>query len=147
MLRLSPHLTFNGDCKAAFQTYRRILGGELTTLMSYGESPMAAQVDPRWHDRIVHATLLLADVELLGADLLPEDYRAPQGFFVTLTVEGPGRGKSIFESLADGGQVQLPFASTFWSPGFGVLVDRYKVPWEINSAASAPPPDNSIEQP
>ena len=98
---------------------------------------MAAQVDPRWHDRIVHATLLLDDVELVGADLLPQDYQTPQGFFVTLTVEGSERGRTIFEALSEGGRVRLPFAPTFWSPGFGVLVDRYGVPWEINSAPSA----------
>jgi PhnB protein len=102
MLRLSPHLTFDGHCRAAFQEYRRVLGGVLTTLMSYGESPMAAQVNPRWHDRIAHATLLLDDVELVGADLLPQDYQTPQGFFVTLTVEGSERGRTIFDALSEG---------------------------------------------
>ncbi|HTY49966.1 MAG TPA: hypothetical protein VMB48_09770, partial [Steroidobacteraceae bacterium] len=106
-------------------------------LLSYGESPMAAQTDSRWHDRIVHAALLLGDTELTGVDLLPHDYQVPRGFFVTLTVEGPDRGEAIFRSLAEQGQIRLPFARTFWSPGFGVLVDRFGVPWEINSAQFA----------
>lgn len=133
MRRIAPHLTFNGDCRAAFQAYQRILGGTLTTLMSYGESPLASQVDARWHDRIVHATLQLQEAELTGVDLLPESYRMPQGFFVTLTVENADRGRAIFDALSDGGEVRLPYAPTFWSPGFGVLVDRFGIPWEINS--------------
>ena len=135
MLHLSPHLTFDGQCRSAFEAYQRILGGTLTTLMTYGESPMAANVDSQYHDRIVHATLLLPHAELVGADLLPQDYRVPQGFFVVLTVEGPDLGRTIFDSLAEGGQVRLPFATTFWSPGFGVLVDKYGVPWEINTTS------------
>src|SRR6266699_1438117 len=53
-MRISPHLCFNGQCRAAFTAYQRILGGTLATMLTYGESPMANQVDSRWHDRIVH---------------------------------------------------------------------------------------------
>lgn len=137
MLQVSPHLTFDGQCRAAFETYQRILGGTLTTLMSYGDSPMATQVDALWHDRIVHATLVLPGTELLGADALPQDYEAPRGIFVVLTVDDPDRGKAIFDALAEHGRVRVPFAATFWSPGFGVLVDRFRVPWEINSVPAS----------
>jgi PhnB protein len=26
----------------------------------------------------------------------------------------------------------MPFQKTFWSPGFGMVVDRYDIPWMIN---------------
>lgn len=94
---------------------------------------MASQVDVQWHDRIVHVTLCVGDIELTGVDLLPQDYRTPQGFFVTVSIEGADRAAAVFGALAEGGEVRLPYASTFWSPGFGVLVDRFGVPWEVNS--------------
>lgn len=100
---------------------------------------MSAQVEPEWHDRIVHASLQVGDVELAGVDLLPGDYRKPQGFFVTLTLEDPSRAAVVFASLADGGEVRLPFQETFWSPGFGGVVDRFGIPWEINSVEPAVP--------
>ena len=134
-MRISPHLCFNGQCREAMEKYQTILGGTLQTMLTYGESPMAASTDPGLHERIVHATLLMGDIELTGADVTPESYRAPQGFFVTLSVQDAVRAKVIFDELSDGGTVQMPFQSTFWSPGFGVLVDRYGVPWEINSGA------------
>jgi PhnB protein len=84
---------------------------------------------------IVHATLMLGEMELTGVDLLPESYKRPQGFFMTLGVPGAERAKAIFDALAVGGDIQLPFQTTFWSPGFGVLVDRFGTPWEINSGA------------
>ena len=132
-MRISPHLCFNGQCRAAFTAYQRILGGTLATMLTYGESPMANQVDSRWHDRILHATLQFGDIELTGTDLLSTDYIKPQGFFVTLTVEDSGRAHQIFSMLAERGTIGLPFQSTFWSPGFGVVVDEFGMPWEINS--------------
>ena len=132
-MRISPHLCFDGQCRAAFLSYHQLFGGTLT-MLTYGESPMAPHVDPQWHERIVHATLRFDDVELAGADVLPDDYRKPQGVFVLLTVEDIAKAERIFSALAAGGEIQLPFQQTFWSAGFGVLVDQFGVPWEINSA-------------
>lgn len=131
-MRCSPHLCFDGQCEAAFRVYHELLGGRLTTLLKYGESPMAGQVPAQYRDRIIHATLDLGDQELLGADVFPEDYRQPQGFFVTLGIEEYDRAKTVFEALAEGGQVRMPFQETFWSPGFGVVIDRFGIPWEIH---------------
>ncbi len=108
-------------------------------MLAYGESPMAAQVDAQWHDRIVHASLQFGDIELAGIDLFPRDYRKPQGFSVLLTFEDVTRASQVFASLADGGEVRLPLQPTFWSPGFGVVIDRFAIPWEINSAGPATP--------
>jgi PhnB protein len=120
--------------------YQSILGGTIETMLTYGESPMASSVDPRWHERIVHATLLLDDVELTGVDMIPGSYQRPQGFFVTLGVDGVERARKIFDALRQDGSVRVPFERTFWSPGFGVLVDRFGTPWEINANAGRDAP-------
>ena len=132
-MRISPHLCFDGQCRTAFQAYQRILGGKIQTMLTYGESPTASSTDLKWHDRIVHATLVLDEIELTGVDLPPGSYRQPQGFFVTVTVSGSPRAEEIFKALGEGGSIQFPFQKTFWSPGFGVLVDRFGIPWEINT--------------
>jgi PhnB protein len=133
-VRISPHLCFDGQCEAAFRAYHQILGGAIVTMLKYGDSPMAIQVEPRWHDRIVHATLQFGELELTGVDVFPHDYQRPQGFFVTLTISELAKAKQIFISLSEGGEIRLPFQTTFWSAGFGVLIDRFGVPWEINCA-------------
>ena len=132
-MQLSVHLNFDGQCAAAFRQYHRLLGGKLSTLMTYGESPMADKVPVEWRDRIVHATLHVDGMELMGADVAPESYTTPQGFAVVLNVPDVERARELFGSLAEGGTLRLPFQKTFWSTGYGLLVDRYGVPWEINS--------------
>jgi PhnB protein len=134
-MRISPHLTFNGQCRAAFTRYHQLLGGELR-MLTFGDSPMAADVEPRWHDRIVHVTLQIGDFELAGADVLPEDYATPQGFSVLLTFEDSVKAEHVFNELASGGEVKFPFQSTFWSAGFGVLLDEFGIPWEVSCAQS-----------
>ena len=134
-LRITPHLIFDGQCREAFIAYQRIFGGKLATFMTFGESPLAANVDAKWHARILHATLEIDGAELNGADVLPHDYLRPQGFSVILNLTGVERARDTFAALAEGGKVTMPLQSTFWSPGFGVLVDRFAIPWEINCAA------------
>jgi PhnB protein len=133
-MRLSVHLSFDGQCATAFRFYEKRLGGKLTTLMSYGDSPMADKVPVEWRERIVHATLELESTQLMGADVSPESYVTPQGFAVTLSVAGVERGREVFGALAEGGTLRMPFQKTFWSPGYGMLVDRFGVPWEISCA-------------
>jgi PhnB protein len=135
-MSFSCHLTFDGRCAEAFRTYQRVLGGDLK-LLEYGESPMANQVPPHWQRKIVHATFVLDARELLGSDAFPDAYEPPRGFAVTLAIPDPARAKRIFESLADNGRVNVPFQETFWSPGYGFVVDRFGVPWEVNSGGPA----------
>ena len=130
-MRISIHLMFDGDCATAFRFYHELLGGELTTLMTFGDSPLAATVEPRYRDRILHATLKLGDQELLGADVMPSDYARPQGFSILLSQPTPTEAKRVFDALADGGRVNMPLQKTFWAESFGVVTDRFGVTWEV----------------
>jgi PhnB protein len=130
-MQIRVHLIFGGQCEAAFRYYQRVLGGEITTLMTFGDSPLAATTEPRYHSRLVHATLALGDQELLGADVPTSDFARPYGFAVVLSLPNVEEAKRVFDAFADGGSVQMPFQKTFWADGFGFVTDRFGVPWEI----------------
>jgi PhnB protein len=139
-LRLSVHLAFDGLCEDAFRFYHQLLGGQLTSMLKYGDSPLADQTPPHLRDRIIHATLSFGTHELLGADVMPQDFEPQQGFSVMLNLPDPKHARVVFDSLSVGGKIRMPFQETFWSPGFGVVTDRFGTPWEINSeVASAEP--------
>jgi len=55
-MKLQPYLYFDGDCRAAMDLYRQVLGGEIMTMITYGEGPPDL-AGPEWRDRILHATL------------------------------------------------------------------------------------------
>ena len=47
-------------------------------------------------------------------------------------MEDEQAARGIFESLAEGGEITMPLQKTFWSPCYGMLNDRFGIPWEIN---------------
>lgn len=138
MLKLNPHLTYNGQCEAAFQLYERCLGGKIVTMLTYGNSPMADQVPVEWRGKIVHATLTVGESVLYGADVPPEQYRSPSGIHMVLGLDDPAEAERIFQALSEGGSVQMPLQKTFWAVRFGTLVDRFGISWEINCESPRP---------
>jgi len=99
-MQLNPHLTFNGQCEAAFRFYEKCLGGKIVVMMMYGDSQMAEQTPLAWREKILHATLALGDHRLTGCDVLPESYEKPQGFSVFLQIGAAEEAEQIFTSLA-----------------------------------------------
>jgi PhnB protein len=134
-MALTAHLSFSGHCREAFNFYAQLFGGDLM-MLAYGETPMAKDVPAEWSEKIVHATLSSGGNQLAGSDVLPEHYRRPQGFSVLVQVDGVEEARRIFAALAEGGSVELPIQKTFWSPAFGVLTDRFGIPWEINGKSA-----------
>jgi PhnB protein len=132
LMKLSIHLTYGGQCEAAFRFYERSLDGAIVTMLKYGASPMAADVPPDWREKIVHATLTVGENVIAGADLLLKDYEPPKGFFALLDIDDPTRAERVFDSLSENGTVRMPIQETFWASRFGVLVDQFGIPWEIN---------------
>jgi len=131
-MEVTPHLTFCGRCEEAFRFYERALGGKIVTMLTYGNSPLADQVPEEWRGKILHASLTVAGGALAGADVLPEQYRRPQGFYVLLGIDQPTDAERVFGSLAEDGAVGMPPQQTFWSTRFGVVVDRFGIPWEVS---------------
>jgi PhnB protein len=136
-MRLIPCLTFNGQCEAAFKFYEQCLGGRIVTMMPHAGSPMEEHVPPEWRSKILHASLIVGDQELMGSDAPPDRYEEPKGFSVSLHVKGPADAERAFYALAEGGTVKMPLQQTFWTVRFGMLVDRFGIPWMFNCEQAA----------
>ena len=130
-MRVNPYLVFNGDCADAFAFYEQVLGGNLT-VQTHGQSPMAEQVSPEWHSRVLHARLEVGDTVLMGSDRPPDSAETPEGFSVSLQADDPAEAERIFAALADGGTTTMPIQQTFWATRFGMLTDRFGMPWMVN---------------
>ena len=131
-MQLHPYLNFNGQCEAAFKFYAQLLGGKITFQMTWGEMPGADQFPAEMHKLIMHSTLSVGDQILMGADAPPDRYQQPQGLNVSLHIKDKAEGERIFNALAEHGNATMPFQQTFWSPGFGMCVDQFGIPWMIN---------------
>lgn len=131
-MQLNPYLSFDGRCKAAFEFYEKTLGGKIVAMMTYAETPMKDQVPSEQHGKIVHARMTVGDEVLMGGDAPPGQYSPTQGMVIMLGIDQPAEAERVFNALVDGGTVKMPIAETFWAQRFGMLVDRFGIPWMVN---------------
>jgi PhnB protein len=128
------HLAFDGNCAEAVRFYEKALGGKIEMLLDGASSPMAAEIPKEAAHRIVHARLALPGGGVLYAADTPAGmpYGGIKGASLALDYDSVAQARAIFDKLADGGQVTMAMAPTFWAKAFGMLVDRYGVTWMVN---------------
>lgn len=137
-MRLNPYLNFDGTCEEAFNFYAQLLGGKIEALHTFGDTPAAEHVPDDHRHKIMHARLAIGDQAIMGSDCIPaRPYPGVSGCYVSLNVDKVADAERIYAALAEGGQIQMPLEKTFWAERFGMLVDRFGVPWMLNCEAAA----------
>jgi PhnB protein len=131
-LEVSAYLSFDGECEAAFSYYEEVLGAIHGLLFRYADSPAADVVPEGWGNKIMHGSVRIGGKLLEGADVPPDRYEKPQGFSLSLNVANADEAERVFEKLGNGGKILYPITKTFWSERFGMVVDRFGIPWMIN---------------
>jgi PhnB protein len=133
-MQIQPYLFFDGRCEEALEYYRRSLGAETTQLLRFKDSPEACEsgtIPPGSENKVMHTSFRIGDTTLMASDGNCQGRPRFQGFSLSLTVPNEAEAERLFNSLADGGQVQMPLAKTFFSPRFGMVADRFGVSWMI----------------
>jgi len=136
-MNTNPYLSFQGNCKDAFDTYARVLGGQILFSTTWGESPMADQMPEAGRNQIMHATIRIGESLIMGADMPPEHAKPIQGVSMSVNAADAAEADRIFGALSEGGQVTMPLEKTFWAERFGMCTDRFGVPWMVNCEMSA----------
>jgi PhnB protein len=131
-MQVQSYLNFNGRCEEALEFYRKALGAEVTMLMRFKDMP-----DPKppsmagSENKVMHARFRVGDTTLLASDGQCTGKPTFSGMSLSMTADNEAAAERLFAALADGGQVQMPLAKTFFSPRFGMLADRFGVSWMI----------------
>lgn len=130
-MSFAPYLFFSGNCREAFTRYHEVLGGELY-LMPMSEVPDGSEVPEGSPDLIIHAALNIDGSFLMASDDPTGDAGGAKGISVSYVVKDAGEAKRVFDALAEGGEVTAPLSETFFSPMFGMCVDRFGIAWMVN---------------
>ncbi|WP_210526545.1 VOC family protein [Rubellimicrobium arenae] len=130
-----PYLFFDGTAEEALRTYARIFGSPDPQIMKAADAPSGESWgDP---DSVMHAALRIGDGWLYASDYSKAVPMA--GNSITLTYPTTSEGRRVFDALAEGGEIEMPYESTFWSPGFGSLTDRFGTRWMIDTESQPAP--------
>ena len=134
-MQIQPYLFFDGRCEEAITFYQKTLGAEVQMLMRFKESPEPPQPGgcgaPGQDDKIMHASIRIGDTTVMCSDGMCAGKPTFAGFSLSISVKTEAEADRIFNALADGGQVQMPLAKTFFSPRFGMVADRFGVGWMV----------------
>jgi PhnB protein len=87
----------------------------------------------------MHGSLTVGEQVLMGGDVAPDRYEAPRGFSLSLQIGSTTEAEHLFQELGQEGRIVMPLEKTFWAARFGMLVDRFGIPWLINCEESDQP--------
>jgi PhnB protein len=131
-MQVQPYLFFDGRCEEAVEFYRGALGAEVEMLMRFKDAPEADKMPPGTDlNKVMHCSLRIGEATVMASDGHCQGKPSFEGFGLSLTAPDVAEAERLFNTLADGGQVQQPLIETFFSPRFGMVADRFGVPWMI----------------
>lgn len=130
-MQVQPYLFFDGRCQEAIDFYRQALGAEVQMLMHFKDCPQPTTVPPGSEDKVMHAALKIGDARVMASDGRCTGAPSFQGFALSLDATDDAHAKRLFDALSQGGQVQMPLASTFFASSFGMVTDRFGVTWMV----------------
>ena len=129
---ISNYLVFGGRCEEALEFYRQALGAEIEAIMRFKDSPDPCPgLAPGTENKVIHSSFRIAGALVMASDGMCTSGSKFEGFSLCYTVPDKATADRAFAALADGGQIQMPMAQTFFSPYFGIVVDRFGVSWMV----------------
>ncbi len=138
-MKVESCLMFEGRCDEALEFYRRALGAQVTMLMRYKDNPEPAAGEGcadgsgpgPTPEMVMHASFTVGDTQIMASDGMGSGHASFQGISLALSPTNAADAKSYFDALADGGKVHMPLTKTFFSQAFGMVADRFGVPWMV----------------
>ena len=132
---VTPYLFFNGRCEDALEFYKNAIGAELGIMLRFSDCPEPLDpnmVPPGSEQRVMHASFTVGDTMLSASDGCPGQPCKFEGFALSLEARTPAEAERLFAALGNEGQVRMPLSKTFFSPSFGMVVDKFGICWMVN---------------
>ena len=137
-MKTNLHLGFQGNCNDAFDFYEKVFGTKRLMTMKYADAPAGTPVPPGAKDLVMHTSMPVGGITLMGADAPPGMGKPMGGFQISIEDSDQATVKRIFGALSESGNVYMPLAPTFWSPLFGMCTDKFGVSWMVSLPGQQP---------
>ena len=136
-MKVQAYITFSGRCEEALAFYKKAVGAEVTGLMRWKESPdKDMKGSPGFEEKIMNAAFRIGETQLMADDGMGDKTAEFKGMTLAIEVADDAEAKHVFTALGEGGKVTMPLMKTFWTSSFGMLTDKFGVPWMVNVAAA-----------
>jgi PhnB protein len=130
-MKVLTYLNYGGNCRQAFEFYQQHLGGKIVMLTTHGDQPGAGPVPPEWKDAVLHARLDIGGTTILAADVPPDRFQPMRSAYLSLMADSVEEAERVYALLAEGGDIFMPIAETFFAHRFAMLRDRFGTSWML----------------
>ncbi len=133
-MHVQPYLFFDGRCEEALEYYRSAIKITDVRILRYKDNPETTQpgmIPPGSENKVMHSSFRLGETEIMASDGRCGGTPEFEGFSLVVLTKSEAEAKQIFDPLAADGEVQLPLTKTFFSPCFGMLIDKFRVAWMV----------------
>ena len=133
-MALNTYLTFEDNCREAFEFYRSVFGGDFMTMTTFREGPEGMDIPEDELDRVMHVSLPVGDSVLMGSDSCSPFSPPPvvgNNFTINFEADSKSHADAIFEKISDGGEVIWPMEDVFWGAYFGRCCDKFGIHWQV----------------
>ena len=128
---LNPYLSFRDNAREAMEFYKTVFGGklEMQTFKQYHASQ-----DPSEDNKIMHAVLTADNGIVFMASDTPNnmEYRTGTNMSMSLSGDNETELRGYYEKLSAGGTIGMPLEKAPWGDMFGMVTDKFGVPWLVN---------------
>lgn len=136
MYAVNPYLNFQGNTEEAFNLYKKVFGGEFTSLMRFKETEEAEKMSAEEGEKLMHISLPIGkNTILMGTDALESfGQKVIMGNNNYLCINTATREEAdrLFNELSAGGNIEMPMADMFWGDYFGSFFDKFGLGWMIS---------------
>lgn len=130
-MKTHAYLNFGGNCAEAFKFYEQHLGGKVSMLMTFGQSPDQSNVRSEDRDRVLYAQIELGGTHIKASDVPADRFQPIRSVYLTLEVSSDAEAERIYALLSEGGEVYMPMQETFFATRFGQFRDKFGVSWMV----------------
>ncbi len=134
-MTLNTYLTFDGNCREAFEFYQSVFGGEFVTIQTFGDAPHDIGIPEDESGRIMHVSLPIGSSVLMGSDTSAQfgpPHVVGNNFSISYAPESKEQADELFAKISEGGAVTMPLEDAFWGSYFGSCTDKFGINWQFN---------------
>lgn len=127
---LTPYLNFNGNTAEVIDYYEKVFDATDKQVMTFKGMPNMPKEMENW---VMHGRIVIQGSPLMFSDAMSTD-PVTLGDNVTLMITAKEASdiERWFGRLSEGGEVWQELQTTFFSPLYGSLKDKYGTIWQFN---------------
>jgi PhnB protein len=134
-MQIRPYLSFHGECQEAIKLYTKAFNIEKSEIMRFGDMPESPdnplQISDEQKDWILQATLPFGDNFMRLSDSPREINDAPTDRIGIVVESSAEIVEKAFGVLKEEGRVIMHLQQTFFSPSYGIVIDKFGVMWNL----------------